>query len=232
VAVLGAAVVFLYFGAQHLALSMGDLIHRAFFSVPYMKDSDFTVSYFSHNYLETFISMILPVFAVLAVVAIVANFAQTGFIWSVEPLAPKASKISPIEGAKRMFSKQALVELAKSLGKILVVGWAAFSTLQSNKVHLLALVYQGKAEIMRFTGETALEVATRSCYVIAILAILDFLYQRWDFEQNLKMTKQRLRRSSNRQTPSPCQEPDQVHSERYGEAADDGGGEEGGCGHH
>jgi flagellar biosynthetic protein FlhB len=193
VAVLGAGVVFLYFGAQHLALSMGDLIHKAFLSVPYVKDSDFTVSYFSHNYLETFISVMLPLLAVLSVVAIVANFAQTGFIWSVEPLAPKASKISPIEGAKRMFSKQSLVELAKSLGKILVVGWAAFSTLQSNKDHLMALVYQGKAEIMRFTGETALQAATRSCYVIAILAILDFLYQRWDFEQNLKMTKQEVK---------------------------------------
>jgi flagellar biosynthetic protein FlhB len=193
VAVLAAGVIFLYFEARHLASSMGNLIHRTFLSVPYMKDSDFTVFYFSHHYLGTFLSMIVPMILVLSVVAIVANFAQTGFIWSVEPLAPKASKISPIEGFKRMFSKRSMVEMAKSLGKILVVGWAAFSTIQTNKGRFLELVYQGKAEIMRFMGETSLDVVTRSCYVIAVLAILDFLYQKWEFEQNLKMTKQEVR---------------------------------------
>jgi flagellar biosynthesis protein FlhB len=193
VAVLGASALFLYFGARHLTFSMGNLIHKTFVSVPYMKDSDFAITSFFHQYLEAFLSMILPMLGVLSIVAIVANFAQTGFIWSVEPLAPKASKISPIEGAKRMFSKRSLVELAKSLGKILVVGWAAFSTLQANKGRLVELVYQSKAEILRFMGETSLDVLTRSCYVIAILAILDFLYQKWEFEQDLKMTKQEVK---------------------------------------
>jgi flagellar biosynthesis protein FlhB len=132
-------------------------------------------------------------FATLVVVALVSNFAQTGFIWSVEPLAPKASKISPIEGAKRMFSKRALVELGKSLGKILIVGWAAFSVLQDNIGHLLQLSYQGKAQIMEFMGKASLDLVTRSCYVIALLAVLDYLYQKWEFEQDIKMTKQEVK---------------------------------------
>lgn len=193
VAVLAASIVFLYFEGGHLAFSMGDLIQRTFLSVPHMKDSDFTVAYFSRHYLESFISMITPMLIVLAIVALVANFAQTGFIWSVEPLAPKASKISPIEGAKKMFSKRSLVEMAKSLGKIVVVGWAAFSTLQADKGHLLELIYQGKAQIMLFMGKASLDVVTRSCYVIAVLAILDFLYQKWEFGQDLKMTKQEVK---------------------------------------
>lgn len=193
VAVLGAGILFVFFAGRHLTFSMGNLIHKSFVSVPFMKDSDFSATYFSHQYLEAFLFMILPMLAVLMVVAIVANLAQTGFIWSVEPLAPKASKISPIEGVKRIFSKRSLVELAKSLGKILVVGWAAFSTLQTNRGRLLELVYQGKAEILRFMGETSLDVVTRSCYVIAVLAILDFLYQKWEFEQDLKMTKQEVK---------------------------------------
>ena len=193
VAVLGAGIVFLYFGGRHLTVSLGNLIHGTFVSVSSIKEINFAVPGFSGQYLEEFLFLILPLLAVLVVVAIVANFAQTGFIWSVEPLAPKASKISPIEGAKRMFSKRSLVELAKSLGKILVVGWAAFSTLQANKERFLELAYQGKAEILRFMGETSLDVVTRSCYVIAVLAILDFLYQKWEFEQDLKMTKQEVK---------------------------------------
>jgi len=193
VAVLAASLVFMYFAGAHLTFSLGNVIHKAFVSVPSIKDSNFSVPYFSHQYLEIFLFMLLPMLSVLMVVAIVANVAQTGFIWSVEPLAPKASKISPIEGAKRMFSKRSLVELAKSLGKIIVVGWAAFSTLQANRGRLLELVYQGKGEILRFMGETSFEVVIRSCYVIAVLAILDFLYQKWEFEQDLKMTKQEVK---------------------------------------
>lgn len=193
VAVLGASLIFMYFAGAHLTFSLGNVIHTAFVSIPSIKDSNFSVAYFSHQYLEIFLFMLLPMLAVLMVVAIAANVAQTGFIWSVEPLAPKASKISPIEGAKKMFSKRSLVEMAKSLGKIIVVGWAAFSTIQANRGRLVELVYQGKGEILRFMGKTSFEVVIRSCYVITVLAILDFLYQKWEFEQDLKMTKQEVK---------------------------------------
>ncbi len=193
VAVLSAGLLFLYFGGRRLTVSLGNLMERAFNSVTAMKGGDFNIAYFSHQYLETFIFMILPMMATLVVVALVANLAQTGFIWSVEPLAPKASKISPIEGAKKIFSKRSLVELGKSLGKILIVGWAAFSVLQGNLGHILQLSYQDKAQIMAFMGKASLDLVTRSCYVIALLAILDYLYQKWEFEQEIKMTKQEVK---------------------------------------
>ncbi len=193
VAVLAAGVLFLYFGGRRLTAALGNLIERAFNYVPSMKAGDFNIVYFSHQYLEAYIFMILPMLATLVVVALVANLAQTGFIWSVEPLAPKASKISPVEGAKKMFSKRALVELGKSLGKILIVGWAAFSVLQSNIGHLLQLSYQDKSQIIGFLGKASLDLITRSCYVIALLAILDYLYQKWEFEQEIKMTKQEVK---------------------------------------
>lgn len=193
VAVLGAAILFMYFGGRHLTFDMGNLIQRIFVSIPAMTRGDLGLAHFSREYIEAFLFMILPMMGVLMVVAIAANFVQTGFIWSVEPLAPKASKISPIEGAKRMFSKQALVELAKSLGKIVIVGWAAFSTIHSNLGKLLELAYQGKAQILRFMGTASLDMLVRSCYVIALLAVLDFMYQKWQFQQDLKMTKQEVK---------------------------------------
>jgi flagellar biosynthesis protein FlhB len=193
VAVLGAGILFMYFGGRHLTFAMENLIQRIFLSIPAMKNSDLGFAHFSRQYLEAFLFMILPIMAVLVVVAMAANFAQTGFIWSVEPLAPKASKISPIEGAKKLFSKQALVELAKSLGKIVIVGWAALSTIHSNLGKLLELAYQGTAQILRFTGTASFDMLVRSCYVIALLAVLDFMYQKWEFQQDLKMTKQEVK---------------------------------------
>ncbi len=193
VAVLASGIIFLYFTVRHVTFSLGNLMSSTFVSVSSGRNLDFAAPHFLDQYLKAFLVMLLPLFGVLTVVAIGANFAQTGFIWSVEPLAPKASKISPIEGVKRLFTKRSLVELAKSLGKIVVVGWAAFSTLKANWGHLLGLSYQGKAEILRFMGKTSLDVVIRSCYVIAVLAVLDFIYQKWEFEQDLKMTKQEVK---------------------------------------
>ncbi|RLB13315.1 MAG: flagellar biosynthesis protein FlhB, partial [Deltaproteobacteria bacterium] len=85
------------------------------------------------------------------------------------------------------------VELAKSIAKIIIVGWAAFSVLKGELDHLIQLTYQGKAQIMSYLAYTSIKVVGKSCVVIALLAILDYMYQKWEFEQSLKMTKQEVK---------------------------------------
>ncbi|MBW1799936.1 MAG: EscU/YscU/HrcU family type III secretion system export apparatus switch protein, partial [Deltaproteobacteria bacterium] len=113
--------------------------------------------------------------------------------WSVEPLAPSPSKIDPIKGIKKIFTKRTLVELAKSLAKLGVVGWAAVSTITDDFSHFIPLIYQEEIQIMSLLAQTSMKMIVRCCWVIAILAILDFLYQKWEFEQKLKMTKQEVK---------------------------------------
>ena len=73
------------------------------------------------------------------------------------------------------------------------MGWAAFSTLRDELSQLLPLLYQEKIQIISLLGEASFKVIVRCCWIIAILAILDYLYQRWEFEQKLKMTKQEVK---------------------------------------
>lgn len=193
VAVLSAGVLFLFFSAKRMTVSLGHLLRESFRRIPRLGLSEDGFMDLLNHYFWGFLWLVLPVMGVLCVVAVLANFLQTGFIWSVEPLAPKASKIDPISGAKRILSKRTLVELAKSVLKIVVVGWAAFSTMKSELARLLPLVYQEKMQILTALGESSLKVAIRCCWVIAILAVLDYLYQRWEFEQKLKMTKQEVK---------------------------------------
>jgi flagellar biosynthesis protein FlhB len=193
VAVLLAGILFLFFQGKKITLQLGAFIQETFHSIPLVKSSDFNLVVLCKDSVETFLLLILPFMLVLSVVAVLANALQTGLIWSVEPLAPKASKINPIEGAKRILSKRSLMELFKSIAKILIVSWAAFSTLRNEFSNLVQLTYQDKGQIMSFLGDSALTVATRSCYVIVLLALLDYLYQKWEFEQNLKMTKQEIK---------------------------------------
>lgn len=193
VAVLSAGVIYLYFATTRMTFSLGHIIERTFLSIPQLKLSDIKLLEKATQLLVDFLWLVLPMMLVLFVVALLANFLQTGLIWSVEPLAPKASKIDPIKGLKRIFAKRSLVELGKSIFKLIIVGWAAFSTIKEDFSRLLPLLYQEKIQIISLLGETSFKVIVRCCWVIAILAILDYFYQKWEFEQKLKMTKQEVK---------------------------------------
>ena len=193
IAVLSAGVVYLFFSAKGLTLNLGHVIEKTFRDIPSLKLSDNRMMEFVVQSISDFLWLVIPMMLVLVAVAMLANFLQTGFIWSVEPLAPKVSKIDPVKGLTRVFSKRSLVELAKSIFKIIIVGWAAFSTLDDEMSRLLPLLYQEKIQILSLLGEASFKVIVRCCWVIAVLAILDYCYQRWEFEQKLKMTKQEVK---------------------------------------
>jgi flagellar biosynthetic protein FlhB len=108
-------------------------------------------------------------------------------------LTPKASKIDPIKGFGKIISKRSLAELGKAIFKIIIVGWAAFSTLKNDIYLLLPLMYQEKTHIISMLGDISFRVIIRCSCVIFFLAILDYIYQKWEFEQNLKMTKQEVK---------------------------------------
>lgn len=193
IAILSAGVIYLFFCGKDMTIGLGNNIQQTFLIIPQLKSSDYNLMVLLVQAAKNYLRIILPIMLIMSIIAILSNYLQTGLIWSVETLTPKMSKINPIEGAKKMFSMRSLVELAKSIAKILIVGWAAFSVLKDNVSHLIPLVYQGKAQIISMLANISLQVATRCCYVIAILAILDFLYQKWDFEKNMNMTKQEVK---------------------------------------
>ncbi len=193
VAVMGAALLFFFFGGKRIMVSLGAMMQRAFTSIQYINSGNTDVFVAAKDYLQFYTLLLFPIMLALGLIALLANLAQTGLIWSVEPLAPKASKINPVEGAKKILSKRSLVELAKSIAKILIVGWAAMSVVKGELGHLILLTYQDKMQIISYLGHSSMKVMAKSTIVIALLAFLDYLYQKWDFEQNLKMTKQEVK---------------------------------------
>ena len=193
IAVLSAGVLYLFFSGKNMFMGLGNIIQQAFLDIPLFKSGSYNLLSSLNRSIENYLWMILPIMLTLCVIAILANYFQIGFIWSVEPLAPKASKLDPIQGARKILSKRSLMELFKSIAKIIIVGWAGFSTLKEEFTHLIPLIYQEDTQIISMLGRTSLKVAIRSCWVIAILALLDFIYQRWEFEQNQKMTKQEVK---------------------------------------
>ncbi|MDF3931410.1 flagellar biosynthesis protein FlhB [Pseudomonas citronellolis] len=134
-----------------------------------------------------------PILVVLLIASIVGPIGLGGWLFSGEALAPKFSRMNPLEGLKRMFSAKAVLELFKALIKFVVVLAVAVLVLRSDKDALLALLHQplqtAIVESVKVVGWSAFWMA---CSLFLIAAV-DVPYQLWDNRQKLLMTKQEVR---------------------------------------
>ncbi len=138
-------------------------------------------------------TLLAPLFTILVFVAFLSNYLQVGSLLAFEAIRPKFSKINPIEGFKRLFSAQAAMELAKSILKLMVVSWIAYVTIKGELNNLPSLLDSTPGQIQTYLFSVAGVLFKRTCMVMLILAVLDYLFQRWEFEKNLKMTKQEVK---------------------------------------
>jgi flagellar biosynthetic protein FlhB len=137
--------------------------------------------------------LLVPIFLPLLVAGLAGNIAQIGFEFHSEPLAPKLSKLNPLAGLKRICSLRGLVEMVKSLVKIAFVAAIAGSVMSGHLTELPTLVRRDLGGIWDFTHTAAFQLMFFVCLAMMVLAAADYIYQRWQHEQNLKMTKQEIK---------------------------------------
>lgn len=137
--------------------------------------------------------LLAPVMLLVMVVGFFASFLQIGWLFTADPLTPDLSKLDPIKGAAKFFSKRSLVEVVKSLCKILLVGYVAYKTVSGEFEGALDLVEMDLAETIRYIAKVSSHVLVKSCGILIILGMLDYLFVRWEMEQKMKMTKQEMK---------------------------------------
>src|SRR5699024_9380454 len=118
---------------------------------------------------------------------------QIGFLFTAEPLQMKLDKLNPLEGAKRIFSIRAIVELIKSILKISVVGAVTFSILWGSKDEIFMQSQAGLASALAFFGSTTTRMAMFAAIALVIVALFDYAYLRFDYEKNLPMSKHEIK---------------------------------------
>lgn len=142
---------------------------------------------------EIAMQALFPLFLLLLVVSILGPISLGGWLFSAEAMAPKASRMNPLAGLKRMFSVNALVELLKALAKfvlILLVGVAVLSAFQDD---LLAIVHEPiESAIIHALNVVGWSALWMSCGLILIAAV-DVPFQLWSNKKKLMMTKQEVR---------------------------------------
>ncbi|SFM31997.1 flagellar biosynthetic protein FlhB [Gracilibacillus orientalis] len=136
---------------------------------------------------------IAPIMLIAIVAGLASNFMQIGFMFTTEPLKMKLNKIDPIQGAKRIFSARALVELVKSLLKIVVVGVITFSIIWINRDEMMMLFDKEVNGALAFFGQMTIQMGIAAAIGLLIISVIDYVYQKYDFEKQNKMSKNDLK---------------------------------------
>lgn len=127
------------------------------------------------------------------VTAFVSSRVQVGSLFTTETLKVKPERLNPVEGFKRMFSMRSVAELIKSLLKIGIVGLVGYSYLSKNIGILLKTMQMESGDYAFTMYDIAMNMALRMVFAILVIAVLDYFYQRYDYEKNLKMSKQEIK---------------------------------------
>jgi len=155
-------------------------------------DRDFTVWQWNGT-MSQVARVVLPIFGFLMLGGIIVNLAQVGFLFVPSKLAPDITRLNPLSGLKRMFSITSVARLGFGIFKILIIGAVAFATLWGEREAVLQLTAMSVPQIAVYVVETILWTALKIGLALLILALLEYAFQRWKHEQDLKMTTQEVR---------------------------------------
>lgn len=134
-----------------------------------------------------------PILAIAFGAAAVASYTQVGSLFTMETIKPKFSKLNPINGIKRIFSLRGLTELIKSLLKIIVISVVAVQSIKSELHNIVKLMDRDLTVAAVYISTSAIDIAIKICVMMFIIAILDYAYQWWQYEKDLRMSKQEVK---------------------------------------
>ena len=137
--------------------------------------------------------IIIPFLVAGFVVALLSNILQFKFQVTGKPLQPKFSKMNPISGFKRMFSINTLMELLKSVVKIIVIAYISYGVFTEHAKDIYLLYDISLTQGILLMYDIILELLIKVSVLFIAISAVDYMFQRWKFKQDNKMTKQEVK---------------------------------------
>ncbi|MDX2469603.1 MAG: flagellar biosynthesis protein FlhB [SAR324 cluster bacterium] len=192
-ALLGSFLLLIWFGGEGFQQSWLEIIAFSFKNLarPEM-DANLAANLFM-AFIKPAGLIVFPFFLTAIVVGVFSSVLQVGFNITGKPLVPKLDKLSPIAGIGRMFSKQSFSELIKSIFKLTVIGYIGYYTFLENTDALQNLIAQDSRVLLGESFHMIGMFTFRLFIALLLMAIFDYMFQRYDLEQKLKMSKQDLK---------------------------------------
>ena len=135
----------------------------------------------------------MPILFIATLLGVVMSVAQTRFIFTADQIKPKLSRLNPIEGFKKMFSFKALVELLKSALKVAVIVGIIYIVITTRIGELPMLIVSEMNHDVAWMLQTVFEVAVFAGLGMIAIGVLDYIYQWWEYERSLMMSKQEIK---------------------------------------
>lgn len=136
---------------------------------------------------------VLPFFAFGFIVTFLVSLVQVGWTVTTKPMQPKLSKFNPISGFKRIFSKDTLVELLKSIVKVGIIVYIAYTSIKDHANELFILFDLTMNQAIGLVGTLIIDTGFKISVVYFVVGIADYAYQKWKFKDEMKMTKQEVK---------------------------------------
>lgn len=136
---------------------------------------------------------LLPIMGTIMAVGLTINLIQVGFLWTTKSLKPRLDKLNPVSGAKRLINQRAWVQLLTNVVKMFVIGWVAWTIVRAAWPQFIPLMDQNVEQIFLFLTKTIFKLLLWVLLALAIIAAIDFIYQRYKYNEDLKMTKQEVK---------------------------------------
>lgn len=174
---------------------LADYMKKVFTEYPKIKDlymPDILLRVFIDG-LTVFFKAVGPILLTGLLTGLIVSYAQVGFLFTLETLKPDFKRINPISGMKRLFSLKGIVELVKAVLKVAAISYVTYSYLNGKVQTVVSLMDVDIMGIASFIGITSIDLAIRICMVLVVIGAFDFAYQWWEFEKNMKMTKQEVK---------------------------------------
>ncbi|MCO7174706.1 flagellar biosynthesis protein FlhB [Sporolactobacillus kofuensis] len=139
------------------------------------------------------LQLLLPILIVALVIGVATQIVQVGILFLPDQLMFKPERLDPLKGLKRIYSLRAIVEFLKSILKIVFIGIVAFAILWMNRQSITQLASQPLTESVRTIATIVLNMGIAVAVSLIALSLLDYLYQKYDYEKNIRMSKQDIK---------------------------------------
>ena len=144
-----------------------------------------------------------PVLFAVMLAGMLSNFAQVGFLFTTRPLEPKWERLNPINGIKRLFSARTVVQLLMNLLKLVMVGLVAYDAIRKREDEILLAIAIGGWHQVAVLAKVLYAIGMRLGAILLLLALLDYAWQRYKHERDLRMTKEEVKEELRRMEGDP-----------------------------
>lgn len=143
----------------------------------------------SYDFARTAAECLVPLLLICTALGIVATAVQTKWLFAKKALKPKFSNLSPIKGIKKMFSLKNFVEVVKGILKVIIMGAILYWVISGDIASIVRTMDMDVKLSMSHILSLILDMVIKLCIAFIFIAFFDFLYQRWEYEKSIRMSK-------------------------------------------